>query len=124
VGRAHLSALVDAIMGRVPRGPATSPVRFPTGQHLERGVWPHSAGYGGDEAVHQPRGATPAAGIAGRCAAAWKVSCHIERQEIEAEEEPTKVSFPLFITRSSNDLHEHRISGSQRAMVRISSVSR
>ena len=77
-----------------------------------------STGHGGDEAVHQSpwRDALPPASPVD-ASGSVEVSCRVEGQEIEAQEEPTEGSFPLLVTRPRHDLHEHRLGDGQRAIV-------
>ncbi len=77
-----------------------------------------ATGHGGDEAVHHSpwRDAVPPASTMD-ASSRIEVSCRVERQEMEAQEEPTEASLTLIVTRPSHDLHKHRLGDGERALV-------
>jgi len=77
-----------------------------------------ATGYGCDEAVHHSpwRDARPPASTvdAGRSV---EVGCRVEREQVEAQEEPTQSSSALIVTGAGHDLHQHRLGDRERSLI-------
>lgn len=76
-----------------------------------------ATGHRGDEAVdHSPwRDPRPPASTVD-AGSSVEVGCRVEREEIEAQEEPTQGSFAVIVTSAGQDLHEDRLGDRQRPL--------
>lgn len=75
-------------------------------------------GHGDDEAVHHPPGrdARPPASTVD-AGSGVEIGCGVEREEIEAYEEPAQGSCALIVTGAGHDLHQYGLGDGERPLI-------